>query len=270
MRSMLSALAALTAVMSSHALVSVLDQASPLKLFLEKATIGLLLLQLILVLSAGMMGEAKKESKEGADAMPTADQVELLIRSRRSVFPKDYNGEAPPKELVARMLNAANWAPTHGKTEPWRFVVMSGEAVARFNAAVFEAQKAVMGGGSEAFKKWQAKQERKAKDKAKVAFLVAIGMKRKAHPEKIMPEWEELAATSCAVQNLHLMATSLGVAGYWSSGGPLEDDMVKAFLGLEKEDKWLGLFHLGMASKETVAAYRSKRGPLDEKVNWLE
>ena len=35
--------------------------------------------------------------------------------------------------------------------------------------------------------------------------------------EKRMPEWEELAATAAAVQNMHLMATSLGAAGYWTS-----------------------------------------------------
>lgn len=27
------------------------------------------------------------------------------------------------------MLEAANWAPTHGKTEPWRFVVLSEDAL---------------------------------------------------------------------------------------------------------------------------------------------
>ena len=26
------------------------------------------------------------------------------------------------------MLEAANWAPTHGKTEPWRFVVLGRQA----------------------------------------------------------------------------------------------------------------------------------------------
>ena len=26
------------------------------------------------------------------------------------------------------MLEAANWAPTHGKTEPWRFVVLGKAA----------------------------------------------------------------------------------------------------------------------------------------------
>ena len=34
-----------------------------------------------------------------------------------------------------------------------------------------------------------------------------------ANPEKMQPEWEEMAATSCAVQNLWLMGTALGVAG---------------------------------------------------------
>ena len=31
----------------------------------------------------------------------------------------------PPAQL---MLEAANWAPTHGKTEPWRFVVLDRAA----------------------------------------------------------------------------------------------------------------------------------------------
>lgn len=27
------------------------------------------------------------------------------------------------------MLEAANWAPTHGRTEPWRFVVLSPDGL---------------------------------------------------------------------------------------------------------------------------------------------
>lgn len=43
-------------------------------------------------------------------------------------------------------------------------------------------------------------------------------MKRQALPEKLMPEWEELCAVAMAVQNMHLMATSMGdVAAFWSS-----------------------------------------------------
>lgn len=32
-----------------------------------------------------------------------------------------------------------------------------------------------------------------------------------------VPEWEEVAAVACAAQNMQLVATALGVAGYWSS-----------------------------------------------------
>lgn len=32
------------------------------------------------------------------------------------------------RSVVETMLEAANWAPTHGKTEPWRFVVLGRAA----------------------------------------------------------------------------------------------------------------------------------------------
>lgn len=33
------------------------------------------------------------------------------------------------RSALEQMLEAANWAPTHGRTEPWRFVVLSGEGL---------------------------------------------------------------------------------------------------------------------------------------------
>ena len=33
------------------------------------------------------------------------------------------------RSVLEQMLEAANWAPTHGRTEPWRFVVLSPEGL---------------------------------------------------------------------------------------------------------------------------------------------
>lgn len=33
------------------------------------------------------------------------------------------------RNIVEQILEAANWAPTHGRTEPWRFVVLSPTAL---------------------------------------------------------------------------------------------------------------------------------------------
>lgn len=212
-------------------------------------------------------------NNDDENTIPSAQATLALIKSRRSIFPKDYDGTCPPMEHVEMMLEAANWAPTHGKTEPWTFCVLSkGEATEKHAEIVRNAMVTRLGGEvSEKFKAFEQKQARKAKDKAKVAYLIGIGMRRQALEEKVMPEWEEQCAVACAVQNLHLMATSLGVAGYWSSGGPLDDPDLLAFLGLDHGagDKCLGFFHVGMAPPEKVQAYRAKRRDIKDKVCYL-
>jgi len=215
-------------------------------------------------------GEA--DDKQDQDEMPGPTQMMTAIKARRSIFPKDYTGEAPPRAHLEKMLEASNWAPTHGKTEPWRFVVLEKEGIAKFFGVCNDAMKKTFGEGSEKFLAYQTKQEKSKKDKAKSAYIIAICMKRKTLPNKLMPEWEEVAATACAVQNMHLMATSLGVASYWSSGGPIDDALVLDLLGLKEEgDRCLGLFYVGMATNEKTAGYRkgARRGPTADKVTWL-
>ena len=85
----------------------------------------------------------------------------------------------------------------------------------------------------------------------------------------MQPEWEELAATASAVQNIHLMATAHGVAGYWTSWGPeaaRDSVKVKSWLGLEPEDRCIGAFLLG--STDRAESYRASRGPWQDKVTW--
>ncbi|MFK7813603.1 MAG: nitroreductase family protein, partial [Maribacter sp.] len=49
-----------------------------------------------------------------------------LIERRRSVFPSTYIDKPIAKADIERILEAANWAPSHKKTEPWRFKVLQG------------------------------------------------------------------------------------------------------------------------------------------------
>ena len=148
-----------------------------------------------------------------------------------------------------------------------------GAAIEAFTDLCTDVMRERLGPESDKFKAFQEKQLRKAKEKAKVSHLVAIGMKRlPTDPDKKpMPEWEEMAAVSCAVQNRHLMATSLGVAAYWSSGGPIDDHRIIEHLGFSaaEGDKCLGLFHVGLAPPGTAQKYRAARGDMDRKVKYL-
>ena len=50
-----------------------------------------------------------------------------IIETRRSIFPKDYLDEDISQEILDEILNAANYAPNHKRTKPWRFRVFKGE-----------------------------------------------------------------------------------------------------------------------------------------------
>ena len=91
--------------------------------------------------------------------------------------------------------------------------------------------------------------------------IIAINMKVSGK----IPEWEELAAVSCAVQNMALTAESLRVGAYWSS--PPLIDQLGDFLGLGENEKCIGLFYMGYHNEKPWAPNRTS---MEEKVRWIE
>ena len=81
----------------------------------------------------------------------------------------------------------------------------------------------------------------------------------------VVPRWEEVAATACAVQNLWLAASAAGIGGYWSSPGTIKH--MGDFLGLSTNEECLGFFYMGYHDEPQRTANRS---PLAEKVRWEE
>ena len=77
-----------------------------------------------------------------------------------------------------------------------------------------------------------------------VSYMIAIVMQRQAGSKRVA-EWEEAAATACAMQNMGLQASAFpGLACYWSSWHPAarDSDMMRDFLKMGAEDKCLGFF----------------------------
>ena len=67
------------------------------------------------------------------DSQPIFD----AIKNRRSMGLSRLGDQPVPRELIEQMLEAANWAPSHGDTQPWRFTVFAGEGRAQL-ADLFE------------------------------------------------------------------------------------------------------------------------------------
>jgi len=62
-------------------------------------------------------------------------------------------------------------------------------------------------------------------------------------PKGAIPEWEEIAATAMAVQNLWLTAHDMKIGGYWSS--PSVKDYLHEHIQLGEGERCLGFFYLG-------------------------
>jgi nitroreductase len=71
-----------------------------------------------------------------------AEIITSIIKSRRSI--KHYiPGKQVPEEIILQILENATWAPNHGNTEPWHFVVFSGEGLqklADFQSELYKQQ----------------------------------------------------------------------------------------------------------------------------------
>jgi nitroreductase len=186
-------------------------------------------------------------------------ELNELIRKRRSVFPNMYAGTPIDKTAIETILENANWAPSHRLTEPWRFRVIKGKGLERLSEFLSNFYKIHTADADFSEKKYE-KTKRKP---LQCACVIAICMFR--DPGARVPEWEEIAAVACAVQNMWLTASALGIGAYWSS--PSAIHMASDFLELEDGEKCLGFFYMGNYEGPEVPG---KRGSVEAKIKWLE
>ena len=207
--------------------------------------------------------------KNEYDAALPASSVDALcdaIAHRRSLGVARLKPDAVDHAILQRALEAADWAPSHGETEPWRFTIYTGESRRALGEAFAEAyrQESEEDGS---FKQNAFEGQRERAWTAPV--WISLGMAPALRPDgtPIAEEEEEVMAVACAVQNLHLVAAASGLAGMWLSKGVLTHPSVAAFAGLTPPGRLLGFLVLGWPN---VAWPAGERRPLSEKIVWAE
>lgn len=169
------------------------------------------------------------------------------IHGRRSVG--KVRPDPVPRALVEELLEAARWAPTHHRTEPWRFWVFTGQGRDRLAEAF-----AAAGGDKERNKPYRA------------PVVVAVGCV--PQPAADSPQ-EELLAVGAAVQNLLLAAQAKGLAAIWRSGTMVYDPVVRELLGLAEKDVLVGFVYLGFPDPD-VTVLTGRRSSVEERTVWYE
>lgn len=186
------------------------------------------------------------------------EAINQIIQNRRAVFPAQYNDKPVSKEFIKILLQNANWAPTHKLTEPWRFKVVHGDSKERL--AIFLSDTYTDITPDDAFSPFKYKKIQN--NCAAASYMIAICMQR--DPKERVPEWEEVAATAMAVQNMWLTCAANDIGCYWSSPGLIE--YMDQFFELAEGERCLGFLYVGNYDKEEGVS--SKRTGIDSKVEW--
>ena len=84
-------------------------------------------------------------------------------------------------------------------------------------------------------------------------------------PNSKVPELEEAESVACAVQNLHLLAASVGLGVFWSSPAVVYGTSFAQTLELAQNQKCLGLLYVGWP-REGLEWPQSKRKNAMDKV----
>lgn len=182
------------------------------------------------------------------------------IARRASV--RVFRPDPVPADAVLRLLEAAVRAPNHKLTEPWRFVVVTGEGRRRF-AELRRGHRA------QRFPDPTAPEAVAAIDKTYREHLdtpAFIFVLQELSEDAVRRE-EDYASVMMAVQNLMLAAEAEGLGTYLKTGGIMNDPQVRELVGAAATQRIVGIISAGYPA-ETTAPRR--RTPASQLTRWME
>lgn len=167
--------------------------------------------------------------------MDSIKTLQEIISQRKSSFPKDYTDKDIPLEIIEEILKFAVLAPNHKRTKPWRFKIFKGEEKKKLGEELQHLYKKRTPESNFLQKKYDDIGEKVNQTNAIISIVCSHST--------LVPEWEEIATVSMAVQNLYLLCTAYGIGCYWSTPSWTTD--LGEFLQTSEYQKCLGLFYMG-------------------------
>lgn len=170
------------------------------------------------------------------------------INARRSIG--KLNLPMPSADELNTALTCAMTAPDHKVLRPYRFMVMTGEALDTFGEVLLNAGLA------------KAKQAGESLDDTartkllnmpkRAPMIITVTTDYKSHPK--VPEFEQLLCVGAVIQNLLLALESQGYHTVWRTGDLCNEPAVKSHFGVSENNLICGFVYVG--SSEIVMPER--------------
>lgn len=171
--------------------------------------------------------------------------------------------EMPDRSLIEKVVEAAQWAPNHQRTQPWKYIVLTGKARYRLGEVLAATQ--AEGMTEEERRNASSELERVRQKPLRAPVIIAAVVRPSMDPkvEKI----EAICTVAAGMQNALLTAHALGLGAIWRPSRATPSDQMKRFLGLTEEETLLGFLYIGHPSN---LPKERPHMPVADQVIWLE
>lgn len=183
------------------------------------------------------------EFGEPLPPQPSPETLALLAR-RRSSSAQFLGPPGPTPEQLSDLLRLAARVPDHGKLNPWRFVILEGEAKAELVRRLRELA---------------AKQANPAKAEAALAKLseppVSVMVVSSPKPNA-QPIWEQELSAGAVCTLFLVGADAMGFGANWITDWYAFDEAAGRILGLQPGERVAGFIHLGTPAEPPLERVR--------------
>ncbi len=183
------------------------------------------------------------------------DNLINLLKTRRSVLSKNLREPGPDATQLKTILEIAARVPDHRKLEPWRFIVIQGDARKKLGEKFCEIRLK----SCELTGEQITAEQNRYKHAPTVVVVVFSPVEHKT------PVFEQLLSCGAVCQHINLASLAMGFNSQWVTNWCSFDKQAQKELGLKPHESIAGFFHIGTA---TCIPGDRQRPNLDEKVSY--
>jgi nitroreductase len=160
-----------------------------------------------------------------------------LLQQRHSVPSRQLGEPGPDEATLKTLLEAAIRVPDHGKLEPFRLILLRGQAKLDFGHRLAELSLRVNPHMADA---------KREKDRTRYDFApLVVTVVARVDETSTVPVIEQKLSAGCVAYNLLLGAEALGFGAQWLTGWAAYNREAAAILGLKDNEHVIGFVHLG-------------------------
>ncbi len=189
------------------------------------------------------------------------DALLELLETRRSAGVGAIGDPGPSEAQLRRLLTIACRAPDHGGLEPWRFILIAGDArkdASQRLAECYAHENTAMEPAR--LEKFTAVMSRVFNASPVTAIIVS-----RSDPSAKIPVFEQELSAGAVCMNLLIAANAMGFDANWVTGFAALSPGARAVLRLAEGERVAGVVFIGTAKERQT---ERKRPDLDAITTW--